>query len=373
MWRHWRVWAVIGGIFTALGLLNAVQLYISGAARGIEVEWLPLMARTIPYWHAKALLLPAVLWAARRFPFSRSNWTRGILPHVPLSLLYAAGHIALGTAVSFFMLGRGFSGGAYLAVLAQLFTTYLVVGIVYYWAFLGTAQAFQYYQQFRDRERAAADLELRASRLEGDLARARLDTLRMQLNPHFLFNTLNSVSVLAVKGDSTAVVRMLSRLSEVLRLTLDRVEPVVPLRDELAFLDAYLGIEQVRFGDRLVVEGWIDPRALDAEVPSLILQPLVENALKHGLGGIRGPVKITLSANVEGGQLELIVADSGRGFPALPTKREGVGLANTRARLEQLYRDEYRLELSSGSGAQVRITVPLTIPLQSHSLTAGAA
>jgi two-component system LytT family sensor kinase len=370
VWKDWRTWAVVAGIFTAFGLLNAVQFRVGAYPGAPPVGWGEALGGTLPFWYAKALLLPGVLWLGRRFPLGPGRWGPRLLPHVPASLLYSAGHITAGAAGAWLLAGESLADPDFIGRVQGLFTAYGVVGIVYYWAFLGTILAFDYHRRFRERERAAAELELRASRLESSLARASLETLRMQLNPHFLFNTLNSISVLAQTGRTDGVIRMLSRLSDVLRTTLERTDPEIPLDAELEFVDTYLEIEQVRFGDRLTVERVIEPAARSAIVPGLLLQPLVENALKHGLGGARGPVSIRIEASVAdaaagdaqasaGPRLRLRVADSGRGFPAGVTDRLGVGLANTRARLEQIYGDDHGIELSPpGAGATVTITIP---------------
>jgi sensor histidine kinase YesM len=183
----------------------------------------------------------------------------------------------------------------------------------------------------------------------------------MQLNPHFLFNTLNAISVLALKGDRQNVVRMLARLSDLLRLALENAEQVVPLSEELVFLQPYVEIEQVRFRDRLQVVQDIDPDTLDAEVPSLFLQPIVENAVRHGIAQRPGPGLIEIRARRAGDTLALEVLDTGPGFGDGPDlARGGVGLANARARLEQLYGRAQRLELltAPSGGAMVRVVLP---------------
>jgi two-component system LytT family sensor kinase len=221
--------------------------------------------------------------------------------------------------------------------------------------------ALVYLRRYREKERAAAELALKASRLEASLTRANLEALRMQLNPHFLFNTLNTVSVLALKGERQRVGRMLSRLSDLLRLSLENDRQTVSLREELEFLERYLEIEQVRFRDRLSVDISVEPAAYEAEVPSLILQPIVENALKYGFSQTVGPGEVALTCRVRSGMLELVVTDTGPGFPENPTHNgTGVGLANTRARLEQLYGADYTLETGNRpeGGAVVRVRIP---------------
>jgi LytS/YehU family sensor histidine kinase len=220
-----------------------------------------------------------------------------------------------------------------------------------YWVILGVGQGFLYYRKYRDRE-------LHASRLEAQLSQAQLQVLKMQLHPHFLFNTLNAISAL-VHEDADLAERMIARLGELLRSTLEAADrQEVPLRQEVEFIRPYLEIERARMGDRLKVELDIDPAALDAHVPNLLLQPLVENAIRHGIAPRAEPGRIEVRARREEGRLRLEVCDDGPGLAAGP--REGVGLTNTRARLRQLYGEEHCFEMSNGAGRglTVRVTIP---------------
>jgi LytS/YehU family sensor histidine kinase len=225
-----------------------------------------------------------------------------------------------------------------------------------YWVVTGVSHAFEFYRRSRQSE-------LRASRLEAQLSRAELHALKMQLHPHFLFNTLNTISAL-VHRDPRQADRMVARLGDLLRLTLDNqgVEEV-SLKEELEFLQKYLEIEQTRFHDRLTVELDVDPASLDARLPNLLLQPLVENAIKHGVSARPGAGRIEISARRENGTLNLRVRDDGNGLPAYSKpdcSRSGVGLANTRARLVQLYGPAQRFELANaeGGGCEVTISIP---------------
>ena len=222
-----------------------------------------------------------------------------------------------------------------------------------FWAVLGVAHAFTFYKRSKERERRGVELE-------AHLTQARLEALRMQLNPHFLFNTLNSIASL-VYDDPRAADAMIGSLSDLLRLSLNSSgRQEVSLREELHFLDRYLHIEQVRFGDRLRVEKDIDPESLDAQVPILILQPLVENAVKHGLEARLAPGVIAIAASHFGNALHLQVADTGRGIPAGVALHEGVGLGNTRSRLRELYGKAAALDVRprEGGGFLVEITLP---------------
>ncbi len=237
-----------------------------------------------------------------------------------------------------------------------------------FWAVLGMAHALVFYRRAKDRERRGIELEAR-------LNQSRLQTLRMQINPHFLFNTLNSISSLVYDQPRTAD-EMIGSLSGLLRLTLNTSHrQEVTLREELDFLGQYLFIEQTRFGDRLKVEQDIEPAALDAIVPNLILQPLVENAFKHGIEAQLGPGVIRIQARRAGEALLLEIADNGRGPSGTAGGRvaEGVGLTNTRARLRGLYREQATLEYGPGpqGGFRVAVQIPWrtdSIPTQTFSV-----
>jgi LytS/YehU family sensor histidine kinase len=220
---------------------------------------------------------------------------------------------------------------------------------------IGLSHGIDYYRKYRERE-------LRASQLETRLAQAQLDALKMQLHPHFLFNTLNSISVLMTE-DVTAARRMLTRLSDLLRASLENVgAQEVSLGEELEFLKNYLEIEQTRFQDRLTVRMEIEPGVLEARVPNLILQPLVENAIRHGIAPRAQPGLIEIHAARENGIVQLKVRDNGAGLgSASPeTLIMGIGLSNTQARLKQLYGGAHNFEIrdARGGGLEVAISIP---------------
>jgi two-component sensor histidine kinase len=221
-----------------------------------------------------------------------------------------------------------------------------------YWVIVSIVHALTYYRRSQERERRALELEAR-------LADAKLQALRMQLQPHFLFNTLNAISTL-VHRDPRAADEMIGNLSELLRATLDTSEPEIPLRQELDFLDRYLEIQQVRFGERLRIEKEIDAGALEAQVPTLILQPLVENAVRHGIEPHTTPGLVRIAARRDGAVLRLRIQDNGAPVKQGPKSREGIGLPNTRSRLQEMYGNMGRLTLSSASDGG--FTVDLEIP-----------
>lgn len=236
--------------------------------------------------------------------------------------------------------------------------------VFYYWAILALGHVLDYYRQFRERE-------LLASQLESKLAQTQLQILKMQLHPHFLFNTLNAISAL-IHQDVELADRMIARLGDLLRTTLDNAnQQHVPLSQELDFIHPYLEIEKARLGARLTVDLQVDPAVMDAKVPNLILQPLVENAIRHGIAVRPGPGTIQIHAHRENGGLHLAVTDTGPGLQAAPAALKGIGLANTRARLEKLYGANHRLELTNGRDGGFAIGI--TIPYQESSPAAAEA
>jgi signal transduction histidine kinase len=358
--RNWWAKLLFGFAFwTLLGLSFASQFYISSAKAGLEVSWKQAISYALGDWYVFAALSIPVIQLARRFRFEPAKW--------PLSL---AAHLFGSALFSFaYMVGRAWVGQwQSAATFAEAFKPLLVktwhFNLLIYWVIVAVSQAFDYYRKYRDRE-------LRASELEKRLAQAKLQALQMQLNPHFLFNTLHSISSLMHK-DVEAADRMIVRLSDLLRAALESSDTQeVALREELEFLKRYLEIEQTRFGERLTIKLDIAPDTLDAQVPNLILQPLVENAIRHGIEPRSKPGCIELRAHRQESELSLEVRDNGVGLPDGEIVDEGVGLSNTRARLRELYGDGHRFELRRGptGGLSVHFTVPFRTPEASTSQT----
>lgn len=350
----WSKWILIGGGWLVFALFFASQVVINRTSagrpanvKGALVPWLICAA----LWFAAT---PLILWLGHRFPIDRQRWlTSGLI------------HLGFSTALSFLLLGlytfvgRLFGFGDPAQTFLRAFRIQMIAGfhaeILTYWMVIGLSQGIDYYRKYRERE-------LRASQLETRLAQAQLEALRMQLHPHFLFNTLNSISVL-MSEDVSAARRMLTRLSELLRASLANVgTQEVPLREELEFLENYLEIERTRFQDRLSVRIEVEPTVLNARVPNLILQPLVENAIRHGIAPRAQPGLVEIRAFRENGMVGLQVRDNGGGLKSSSpeTLMKGIGLSNTEARLKQLYGANHRFEISdvSGGGLQVTIAIP---------------
>jgi signal transduction histidine kinase len=311
-------------------------------------------------WLAWAPLTPVMIWLARRYSLSGSEWKRSLVVHLPAFLLLSAIHSAAATAITltvepFDQMGTSpkLFWPRFLSRLLGSFGSDLLV----YALVIGLCYAFDYYRKYRERE-------FLTSRLEAQLARAQLDTLRMQLHPHFLFNTLNGIVGLVRDNKNDAAVSMLVGLSDLLRHTLEHsAKQEVELREELNFIKLYLSIQEMRFSDRFHIKLDIDPATMKALVPNLILQPLTENAIRHGISRSADAGLVGIASAVEDGHLRLTVYDNGAGLPHDWQLKgsAGIGLANTAARLQQLYDDDHQFDIRNRDegGVEVVIRMPL--------------
>jgi sensor histidine kinase YesM len=350
-------WAIIFGAWTLVGLLMTSQDYVRQIRAGRHPDWQKMLFLIeLPFAYLWALFTPLLLRLSRRFPIERGRMLRDILVHLSVSLLLSAFTMAGFSTLNTFLFApeseRHFSFSRMLASIYTFFDYYMLI----YWLIVMISHALYYYTRYREGE-------LRASQLQAQLAQAELQALKMQLHPHFLFNTLHSISALQLK-DIEAANRMIARLGDFLRLTLDNSgAQEVTLQKELEFLKCYLEIESIRFQDRLSVNMDIEPQVLDARVPNLILQPIVENAIKHGIAPRAAPGRIHIRVRRARGLLEIEVEDNGRGLQfngrAARRVKEGVGLSNTRARLDQLYGSSYRLDLANASEGGLRVTLEI--------------
>jgi signal transduction histidine kinase len=331
----------------------ASQFYLSSVKAGRQVSWGQAVTWSLGDWYVWAVLSVPIMRLARRFRFDDVRWTRSVAIHLGASVLFALVYMVLRA-----WLGQVQSGLSGVPVsFAEAFNPLVVktvhFNLLIYWVMVSVSHAFSYYQQLQERA-------LRASELEKRLAQAKLQALQMQLNPHFLFNTLNAIASLMHK-DVKAADRMISRLADLLRSALESTGAhEVTLRQELAFLERYLEIEKTRFGSRLTVRMEVADEAMDALVPNLILQPLVENAIKHGIERRSRPGLIEVHAVLEGERLRLTLRDNGPGLPAETGGRKGIGVANTRARLQELYGESHSFVLRNGeeSGVTVEVSIP---------------
>ena len=339
------------GFWSVIGLSFAIQLYLTRSEIGLPVTWHYAIGRNLIDWYVFAFLSMPALWLARRIPIERADWGRRVTIHAAASAVFSLSWMALRALV------LQLTEGGHVVTFTEAFTHALVAtfffNVAVYCVVAGYGHTVNYYRKFQERE-------LRASELETRLAQARLQALQMQLNPHFLFNTLHAISSLMHKNVDAAD-QMLTRLSDLLRHALESTDrQVVPLREELDFLKRYLEIEQTRFGPRLAVRYDIAQDTLEAEVPNLILQPLVENAIRHGIEPMSSAGQIELYGRREAGMLLLQVQDNGKGLPPGAPLDEGVGLGNTRARLQQLYGTGHRLDAGNRpeGGFSVRLAIP---------------
>ncbi|HET9982921.1 MAG TPA: sensor histidine kinase [Longimicrobiales bacterium] len=360
--RHggWKAAALVFGVATLFGTMEGVQSLLNA---GVEHHTLASLVRgvlgSLPPWYVLAALTPGVLWLAGRFPLMPWPRPRDIGVHAAASLAFPVLHLA-GTALANRLLhGLPLSGVG--LVTTKLIGLFYAMEVLEYWGIVVAYEAWAYYRRYRVWQVDAARMSVRAAQLEASLAQAKLQALSAQLHPHFLFNTLNAIAVLARGGRRSDVVTMVTRLARLLRISVDEADATVPLQRELSFLRRYLAIEHVRFRERLSVRWSIAPECRWAEVPTLLLQPLVENAIRHGIAQQPGPGRIEIRARRVDAALHLSVRDNGPGLVGgVGAVREGVGLRNTRERLEQLYGPDhsFHLQAAPGGGFLVTITLP---------------
>jgi signal transduction histidine kinase len=356
-------------IWTVLAFLMAAQWYLNYRSSKNPEPFLPMLTIALAsYWVYAVLTLP-VFWVAKRFPFSKTAWKgpAGVhaLTMVLFTIAHATGRIALYPIRSGDrFLPRNFD--AWVLYTRQNLYEHLWM----YLSLAGIAVAFKYYRALQARE-------LREARLQARVADYELQILKMQLHPHFLFNTLHAIATLMGR-DVAAARRMIARLSDLLRIALSHGSTNhVRLKEELEFLEAYLEIEQTRFGDRLSVSMDIPAEVLDAQVPNLLLQPLVENAVRHGISAQRTAGRIEISAARLGDRLCFEISNDGPPFnPESRRRGAGVGLVNTRARLQQLYGNNHVFEIADRphGGVRVRLEIPFTaVEQESNLILAGVS
>jgi signal transduction histidine kinase len=349
-----RLAAGVFVVATTLGLLAVGQQWIGMRNESDPISFWRLAALAMPFWYWWMALTPLVVWMSRRLPLERHRLLSRVLTHMALAIVLAACHSVLHTTTVILLQrwlgGPGLEGG--LAAFLSITFFEMSMNFLAYSLIVGVTHALTLYRTLREREVMAADLAER-------LTRARLDVLRMQLNPHFLFNAMNAVSSLVRQEHNQQAIRVIAGLSDLLRYVLEESrEQEVPLRDELSFVERYLKIEQVRFGKRLTVHIHRPDDLLDSFVPSLVLQPLVENAIRHGVSKHAGAGTITIAARSDDGILELSVRDDGPGYDT-DDPPDGVGIGNTKARLERLYASDQSFRLANCVEGGVEATIRL--------------
>lgn len=363
--QRWLRLGLILAIFTLVGVLEAGQnIMLQYLSNRSPSGWRALLLG-VTDWYIWAALTPFILWGSQLYPIEQRNWPGRVFFHVFVGILCATAVIVLMIPILervhqnmewLFTPRPADSVEVAINLLGFRFVIYLIV----YWSIVGVSHAMAYYRKFRERE-------MQAILLESRLAQTQLQMLKMQLQPHFLFNTLNAISAL-MHQDVELADQMLARLAQLLRSTLETAgTQEVSLKQELEFVELYLEIEQARFGPRLIVRMDADPETMDASVPNLILQPLVENAVRHGVAPRPETGHIEIRARRENGSLRVDVMDDGPGLASDSSlrKREGVGLANTRARLQQIYGDEHQFTLANRAGGGLVVT--LRMPFRENS------
>ncbi len=358
-----KSFAAVMAVWTAIALAFATSTYAMYSLKGTPIGWGQPLYWALSEWYLWAAISPAIFWLAARFPLSRATWTRYLPLHLGAALLIHVGH-----ETAYVLLDRAIGLGASTPPppMGQAILLFIskraAMNLLVYSAIVVVAHAQALQRRYRERERVTLQLETK-------LARAQLEALKIQLQPHFLFNTLNTISAL-LHRDAEAADRVLSRLGDLLRLSLQHSgKQEVMLRQELEFLERYLEIQQTRFQDRLTVRFDTDPEVLDALVPTLVLQPLVENAVRHAIEPRAAHGHLDIRARRRDGRLTLEVADDGPGMGSatpgdingavIPSTGSGIGLANTRARLEQLYGKGHRFTLTNAPAGGLVVTLEI--------------
>ena len=347
-------WIALAVVWAALGLILSIEVYFSLRVSMPEVEFGDVLGPQYMRVTLWAILTPVVLWLRKAIPLSAGHWVGGLTFHFGVSSAIMAVYYLGRVWLVFWQSGAIVSEFWNVAQLSFFGSN--MIDVIIYWAVLGTGYTFEIYRKYKNEQ-------IRGAQLESRLVQSELSALKQQLHPHFLFNTMNTISVLVREGRNTQAVQLLARLGGLLRTTLDSagIEEVT-VRQEMDFIERYVEIQKMRFEDRLTVVTDVSAEALESRVPNLLLQPLVENAIQHGVSPKRGPGRVTVSGRVVDEQLQLEVSDDGVGIEdgQIKRAREGIGLSNTRERLSRLYGASSQLVLKSepGRGTVVSIVLP---------------
>jgi two-component system, LytTR family, sensor kinase len=324
------------------GLLETLQYYVRSTMWGQSFDWMRSIAANVSTSFVLAALTPIAFFTSRRFRLERPVIAQRLAIHALAGVVFAFAGVAAVAA----LVALPHPNLSYVGVMGKLLTFYVLFYFAIYWVVVGAIHTAHYYHQTQLREER--------------LVRERLEVLRSKLNPHFLFNTLNAISTMALQRDHEGVAQSLGLVGDMLRASLDDSLPQeISLAREMELTEKYIAIQRIRFGERLVVERAIEKSSLDALVPSMLLQPIIENAVVHGVGAKPGQGWVRIESSRGDGYLMIAVSDSGAGFS--PTPRNGIGLTNTRERLQTMYGSEHRFEVGTvaGGGARVEIRIPV--------------
>jgi len=354
--RRWVRLGLIWGIWTFIGIVFTLQSYFTSYRSERPMPFIDSLYLQMTWSYLWALATPLVLWASARLPIERNNWIRSSLLHVPISILLSVFLTALGNILLWLYWGYRAGKPFSFANMSRFVVANFSEGIGIYLLIALTSYALDYYRRYREGQ-------VRTLQLEAQLSQAQLQALKMQLHPHFLFNTLHSISALLTK-DVESARKMITRLGDFLRLTLENSgSQEVTLQQEMEFLSCYLEIERIRFQNRLVTRIDLGEQTLEAKVPNLILQPIVENAIRHGIAPRSTPGLIEIEAKQLNGTLRIQVRDNGPGLSEHRTSenlfKKGLGLANTETRLERLYGAEHLFHLSNNPDGGLIVTLEI--------------
>ncbi|MFC1725667.1 sensor histidine kinase [candidate division KSB1 bacterium] len=345
---------------TALGLFIAELKMITYHGALFGPEFLDLNIHFITLVYLWGLLVFVIYIISRYFPFNEEKWKISLPVNLILCLIIAVVHCYLNYFASTFI--NNFRFGFSYTTVEGVFKTYYRYNLLIYWVIMGFFLSVDYYRKYKKREREAFELSLRTSKLESQLAKAQLQSLKTQLQPHFLFNTLHTVSGLMNKDISLAK-KTIALLSDLLRISLDMKDrQEIRFKEELEFVNKYLELQRTRFKDRLKIEMEIQPETLDASVPTLLLQPITENAVTHGISPHKKPGILKIVSKKIDENFIVEVHDSGDGIDSKTDTENsnGIGISNTRERLKQLYAENHSFELTGSpmGGLLVRIKFP---------------
>jgi two-component system, LytTR family, sensor kinase len=354
---RYLTWITSLTICTIIGLLLSIQFYIKYKTFHSEpTPFFKMMAYVMPDWLMWSVLMPLILRLSEHFRIEKGRWKVSISLHLLFSVVLSLIEVTASSGVVWLIFPpEQPSLEQFIQSVEYTALSYFHWNVMIYWTVVALSYLIDYYKRFHE-------TESKTFKLQSELTEAELRALKMQLHPHFLFNTLNTISYY-IYEDVDLANRMVTDLSDLLRKILDQSgTPEVTLKQELDLLDKYLDIEKVRFQDRLTIEIDIDPAVLDSLVPNLILQPLVENAIRHGIAPHATPGRIRIKTVKPNGHLLITIADNGSGMPrSKPAgSREGIGLANTRARLQHHYGDEASMRLYNADtgGLVVELKIP---------------
>jgi len=354
-WSPGRMTLAVMAVVLVLGLLRFGEFYFDDLTRGLQGTFLSRVLEEATGNATALIVVPAIIWLCLHFPLRKSNWKLRVPLYLVAAVLLSLIHTTLNWRLRLLTFSLAGLGHYDYGIMPLRYLMELQHAIVMFWLLVGIVHGFLWYRESQARA-------IRTSQLEARLAQAQLAGLRSQLQPHFLFNTLNTIAA-AVWEEPAKADGLLTRLSELLRVALQGAPShETSLGEEVRVAELYTGLMQARFEDRLAIRMDIDPAAMTAAVPQLVLQPLIENAIRHGGDAATGRIALEVRCSRNNGTVELAVRDHGKGFPEPPATAlgRGVGLGNTAERLRRLYGDQASLLLENpgGGGAQVTVKIP---------------